>query len=75
MTKLLEAAMQAVRHLPPEAQDEIARLIIECAANQGEPEPIAPEDLAAVLEGLVDARAGRFATEQEVVAAFRRFGE
>ena len=39
-----------------------------------EPEPIDPVHLAVVLQGLKEARAGQFATEAEVKAAFRRFG-
>jgi hypothetical protein len=37
------------------------------------PEPIPPEHLAAVLEGLAQARSRRFASDGEIQAAFRRF--
>jgi hypothetical protein len=73
MTKLLDKALEVVRKLPPEAQDEIARTILDLAANEGEPEPIASGHLAAVLEGLEQARRREFATDEEVEAAFRRF--
>ena len=73
MTKLLEKALQAARALPPEAQDEIARAILDMANNEAEPEPVAPEHLSAVLEGLAQARSGAFASDSEVEAAFRRF--
>jgi hypothetical protein len=73
MTKLLERALEAVRRLPPESQDEIARAMLDLAAGDGEPEAIDPAHLSAVLEGLAQARRREFATETEVEAAFRRF--
>jgi predicted transcriptional regulator len=72
MTKLLEKAVEAVRQLSAEDQDEIARAMLSLA-RQGEPEPIDPAHLPAVLEGLAQARRGEFATDEEVEAAFRRF--
>jgi hypothetical protein len=73
MTKLMDKALDAVRRLPSETQDEIARTILDLAANEGEPEPVATEHLSAVLEGLEQARRREFATDDEVRAAFRRF--
>jgi hypothetical protein len=73
MTKLLERAVEAVRQLAPEAQDEIARAMLELAGDEGEPEPVDPADLPAVLEGLAQADRREFATDAEVEAAFRRF--
>jgi hypothetical protein len=73
MTKLLEQAIEAVRRLPVDSQDEIARTILHLARSELEAEPIDPADLAAVLEGLAQAERREFATDDEVEAAFRRF--
>ena len=73
MTKLLEEALEAVRQLPADSQDEIARAMLNLAGRGDEPEAIDPDHLAAVLEGLAQARRGEFATDEEVEAAFRRF--
>jgi hypothetical protein len=73
MTKLLDKALEAVRRLPSEEQDEIARTILHLATGDGEAEPIDPAHLPAVLEGLAQARRREFATDAEVEAAFRRF--
>lgn len=73
MTKLLDQAVEAVRQLPANAQDEIARAILDLAAASGEPEPIDAAHLPAVLEGLSQARRREFAAEAAVEAAFRRF--
>ena len=43
MTKLLERALEAVRKLPADSQDEIARAMLNLAGNDGEPEIIDPE--------------------------------
>jgi hypothetical protein len=74
MTKLLEQALEAVRRLPPESQDEIARAMLHLAAeDEREPERIDPEHLADVLESLAQAKRREFASDAEVEAAFRRF--
>jgi hypothetical protein len=73
MTKLLEEALQAVRQLPADSQDEIARAMLALTGNVGEPEEIDPGHLPAVLEGLAQANLRQFASDAEVEAAFRRF--
>ena len=73
MTKLLEKALEAVRQLPPDSQDEIARAMLNLAGEDGQPETIDPAHLADVLESLAQAKRREFATDAEVEAAFRRF--
>jgi len=73
MTKLLEQAIEAVRRLPADSQDDIARTILHLAGGEVEVEPIDQAHLAAVLEGLAQAKRREFATDDEVEAAFRRF--
>jgi hypothetical protein len=72
MTKLLERALTAVRRLPAEAQDEIARAMLALASDT-DIEPIDPAHLPDVLESLAQAKRRQFATDTEVEAAFRRF--
>jgi hypothetical protein len=73
MTKLLDKALEAVRQLSTEAQDEIARAMLEMAMSTSEPEEIDPADLPFVLKGLAEAERGEFASEAEIEAAFKRF--
>jgi DNA-binding TFAR19-related protein (PDSD5 family) len=73
MTKLLEKALEAVRILPDESQDEIARAMLYLAQTNSEPEKIDPDDLPDVLESLAQAKRREFATDEEVRAVFRRF--
>ena len=73
MTKLLDKALEAVRRLPQDTQDEIARTMLELIGNEDLPEVVDSAHLPAVLEGLAEAKRGDFASEAEVEAAFRRF--
>lgn len=73
MTELFESAIEAVRRLSPEMQDEIARAILHLAAAESEPEAIEPEHLGAVLEAMAQVARREFARDSDVEAAFRRF--
>jgi hypothetical protein len=73
MTKLLEKALEVVRQLPPDGQDEIARAMLTLAGDEAELEEIDLAHLPDVLESLAQARRREFATDAEVEAAFRRF--
>jgi hypothetical protein len=73
MTKLIEKAVEIVRGLPPESQDEIAHAMLSLAGSEAEPEEIEPAHLPDVLESLARAKCREFATDAEVEAAFRRF--
>ena len=72
MTKLLEQALEAVRRLSSDSQDEIARAMLNLA-DEGEPEEVDPAHLPAVLEGLAQAKRREFASDKDIEAAFRRF--
>ncbi|MDD1516951.1 hypothetical protein ACNJYD_18050 [Bradyrhizobium sp. DASA03005] len=73
MTKLLEKALKAVRQLPADSQDEIARAMLALSDGGEEAEEMDPGHLAAVLEGLTQANLRQFASDAEIEAAFRRF--
>jgi len=72
MNQLLRRAVEAVERLPAEEQNEIARLMLDLVRRDTS-EEIDPAHLAAVLEGLDQARRGEFATEEEIAETFRRF--
>lgn len=73
MTKSLGEALEIVRQMPPSLQDAVADMIMRNVGSVETPEPIEPEHLAAVLEGLGEADRREFATDEEVAAAWRRF--
>jgi len=72
MMKLLDKAIEIVRKLSLEHQDEIARVMLAFAADS-ELEIIDPAHLPAVLEGLGQVRSGSYSSAADVEAAFRRF--
>jgi hypothetical protein len=47
--------------------------MLRLAEGAGEPAPVDPAHLPAVLEGLAQARIREFSTDAEVESAFRRF--
>jgi hypothetical protein len=73
MTKLLEKALEVVRQLPPDGQDEIARAMLTLAGDEAELEEIDLAHLPDVLESPAPAKRREFASDAEVEAAFRRF--
>ena len=73
MTKQLEDALEAVRRMSPDDQNAIARMLRSITDSDVGPEPIDPMHREAVDEGLAEADRGEFATDDDVIAAFRRF--
>ena len=75
MTALLDRAVAAVRRLSPEAQDDIARLVLRLAAADDElPVVLTPEEQAAINASKAAARRGEFATEAEIRAVWAKYG-
>ena len=72
MTTLLDRAMEAVRGLSPERQDEIARLVLEIAGAEGAPVALTAEERAAIAASRAAAARGEFATEDEVRATWAK---
>ena len=73
MTKLLEKALDVVRLLPPDSQNEIARAMLSLASSETGPHEIDPAHLSDVLESFVQAKRREFVSDAEVEAAFRLF--
>ena len=72
MTKLLEQAVETVRALPAEIQDELARKLLQLA---GEDQPVfqlgAGEE-SSFDESLAQADRGEFATDEQVRAIWAK---
>jgi predicted transcriptional regulator len=74
MTKLLEQAVETVRGLPPEIQDELARMLLQLA---GEDQPVlqlSAEESASFDKSLAQADRGEFATDEQVRAIWAKHG-
>ena len=67
MTQLLEHAVDVVRGLPPETQDDLARVLLQLAGEQPVIQLTAEEE-ASFEESLEQAERGEFATDEQVRA-------
>jgi hypothetical protein len=73
MTKLLDRALEAVRALPPDAQDGIARIVLQLAGSE-EVVALSPEDRAAIARSRAAAARGEFATDEQVRSVWAKRG-
>jgi predicted transcriptional regulator len=75
MTKLLDHALEAVRVLPPDEQDDIARVILQLAGRENTaPATLSSEERAAIDQSKAAAGRGEFATEDEVRTVWAKHG-
>jgi hypothetical protein len=75
MTKLLDQALQAARSLPSDAQDDIARVVLQLAgAGDAPPVALSADEQAAIASSKEAAGRGEFATDQQVRAAWAKHG-
>jgi hypothetical protein len=73
MTKLLEQALDAVRLLRPDDQDEIARVMIQLAhSDAGEPVRLSPEEREAIARSRAAAARGEFASDEQIEAVWTK---
>ncbi|MBR1210166.1 hypothetical protein [Bradyrhizobium sp. JYMT SZCCT0180] len=66
MTKLLERAVDSIRALPAEVQDELALLLLQVA---GEEQPIirlTSEERADIADADAEIARGEFATDEQI---------
>jgi hypothetical protein len=73
-TKKLIEVLERIEAWPPEAQNALADFALDLDAGfkGGDYEPTL-EELAGIERGMRDAAEGRFATPQQVEAAFAKF--
>lgn len=72
-TKALSAILERVETWPEAAQEQLAEVALEIEQDlSGAYKPTLAER-AGIERGLADARAGRFATDEQVEAALAKF--
>jgi hypothetical protein len=75
MTKLLEQALEAARNLPPAAQDDIARIVLQLTGSDEQPPvTLTADQQAAVTASKAAAARGEFATPEQVRAVWAKHG-
>ena len=73
MTKLLEQAVETVRGLPPEVQDDLARILLQLAGKDQPAVQLSAADEASFGESLAQADRGEFATDEQVRAVWAKY--
>ena len=72
MTKLVEQAVAAIRKLPPDTQDDLARLMLALA--EAPPTPLTPEEAAAIAEAEAEIARGERVPQETIQAFWRSHG-
>ena len=72
MTKLLDEALEAVRRLPSDDQDDIARAIMQLAGADTEPVDLTSAEREAIARSKAAAERDEFATDEEVRAVWAK---
>ena len=75
MTKLLDQALEIARSLPADAQDDIARIVLQLAgADAASPVVLSEDEKTAIGASKEAAARGEFATEAQVRATWAKHG-
>jgi hypothetical protein len=73
MTVLLEKAIERMRALPAEAQDDFARLLLRLAGDSDAVYDLAAEEEADLIEADAEIVRGELAAAAEVEAVFSKY--
>jgi hypothetical protein len=74
MTKLLDRAIETARGLPPEMQDDIARVVLQLAGTTEGVMVLTPEEKDSLAKSRAEAQRREFATDEEVRATWAKHG-
>ena len=72
MTKLVQQAVAAISRLPPETQDDIARLMLALAESP--PTPLTDDEAAAIAEAEAEIARGDRVPAETIQAFWRSHG-
>lgn len=73
MTELLKQAIERVSTLPPDQQDEFARVLLRLAGNDEPIYQLSPEEDADLIEAEAEIERGEIATSAEIEAVFAKY--
>ena len=74
MTRLLEQAVEAVSALPDDAQDDLARILLQLAGIDQPAYELTLGEAADIDASLTEAERGEFASDEEVRAVWAKHG-
>jgi hypothetical protein len=75
MTKLLDRALEVARGLPPDAQDDIALIVLQLAgSDEAAPVVLSADERKAISVSKAAVARGEFATDEQVRATWAKHG-
>ena len=74
MTVLLDQAIEVVRTLPSEAQDDLTRMLLQFAGVDRPMIALTTEEAASLDESLTQADRGEFASDEQIHAIWAKHG-
>ena len=75
MTKRLDQALEAARGLPPDARDDIARVVLRLAkTDEAQPVRLTQAERDAIAISKTAAARGEFASDEQVRAVWSKHG-
>ena len=72
MTKLVEQAVAVISQLPPETEDDLARLLLALAESP--PTPLTPDEAEAIAEAEAEIGRGERVPPETIQAFWRAHG-
>ncbi|HEY8576344.1 MAG TPA: hypothetical protein VIL88_08410 [Devosia sp.] len=74
MTALLDQAIERARALPQQAQDDLARLVLQLTEDEQAPYMLSADERAALAPSLSQAEARDYAGDAQVAAVWAKHG-
>jgi hypothetical protein len=75
MTKLMDRAFEAVRDLPPDVQDDIARVVLQLAgSDESAAMALSSEERTTIAASKAAAARAEFATDEQVRSVWAKHG-
>jgi hypothetical protein len=74
MTTLLDRAIASIRRLPDDRQDDLARLMLQLASEDGSAFPLTAEEEAFFAESLAQEARGEFAADADIRTIWAKHG-
>jgi hypothetical protein len=74
MTVLLDQAIESVRALSSETQDDLARMLLQFAGVDQPPIELTDEEAASLQESIAQAERCDFASDEQVAAIWTKHG-
>ena len=73
MSALLDHALETLRTLPPEMQDDLARIVLQLAGEEQPTVHLSAEEIASLSHSLAQAERGEFVSNEQVTEMWAKY--